>query len=498
MIHAASALAFDDLTVQPQGRVMTAPHRVRNMVEAETYLSQFHEDAIKPLPLPRVSHENPPHEGAMIDWPIVCEPPDLILVEVLETLPGRPITGERLIRQDGTISLDFYGTIYVRGLTPLQIKEKMALHLREFLTDETLGLVATPPPSEHATGRPTEAQPSESPPKMEGDQRGQNGTTSLKPVRAAARRARVAGPREIQRRKVRPVRQAVAGPQAQQRSSVRDAGTRVVPQPAQVPESVPELPPSSRQPMSAPLRIEGGQSVKITIEVQGNGSETKTGSVSAYIAPEEETESPDEELLVIPPRDSDRVFVDVTAYNHGVYTIVGDVNAPGRLPFTGNETVLDALNYAGGVSPTGDRHNIKLVRPARGDQPAYVYKIDLDAIELKGDPKANLQILPGDRLVVGRDKRVLSTLAFERDAVMFHEATASLQRQTEAADALAKLLGQKNLTAKQRERFIKGWNGLWWPESWRGAPKNADREKLRKTLLEAIEHLKDESGNAKP
>ncbi len=47
----------------------------------------------------------------------VVEPPDIIIVEVLEALPGRPITGERLVRPDGKISLGFYGDVYVAGLT---------------------------------------------------------------------------------------------------------------------------------------------------------------------------------------------------------------------------------------------------------------------------------------------------------------------------------------------------------------------------------------------
>src|SRR5262249_17400423 len=36
---------------------------------------------------------------------------DRLLVEVLEALPGRPISGERLVRPDGTISLGFYGNL---------------------------------------------------------------------------------------------------------------------------------------------------------------------------------------------------------------------------------------------------------------------------------------------------------------------------------------------------------------------------------------------------
>ncbi len=67
---------------------------------------------------------------------------------------------------------------------------------------------------------------------------------------------------------------------------------------------------------------------------------------------------------MIDPKDSDRVFVDVTAYNSKNYYILGDVLITGKLPITGNETVLDAINFAGGLMPTAAPQNIRLVRPA--------------------------------------------------------------------------------------------------------------------------------------
>ena len=63
----------------------------------------------------------------------VVEPPDLLVVEVLDALPGRPISGERLVRPDGKITLSFYGELYVAGLTLPEIKEKIVLHLRNYL-----------------------------------------------------------------------------------------------------------------------------------------------------------------------------------------------------------------------------------------------------------------------------------------------------------------------------------------------------------------------------
>ena len=93
-------------------------------------------------PEEKIANGNIPREFQKVQMPdYVLEPPDLVLVEVLEALPGRPISGERLVRPDGKISLGFYGDVYVAGLTMAEVKEKIILHLRKFLTDEVLGLV---------------------------------------------------------------------------------------------------------------------------------------------------------------------------------------------------------------------------------------------------------------------------------------------------------------------------------------------------------------------
>ena len=71
----------------------------------------------------------------------VIDPPDLVLVEVLEALPGRPISGERLVRPDGKISLGWYGDVYVAGKTVRQAKADIISHLQRFMHDEQLGLI---------------------------------------------------------------------------------------------------------------------------------------------------------------------------------------------------------------------------------------------------------------------------------------------------------------------------------------------------------------------
>ncbi len=231
-------------------------------------------------PEEKIAASNIPREFQKVSMPdYIVEPPDLLVVEVLEALPGRPISGERLVRPDGRISLGFYGEVYVTGLTTAEVKEKIVLHLRKYINDEILGLVERDPETDELKRDPN-------------------------------------NPKEI---------------------------------------------------------------------------------------------------LFKDPKDTDRVFVDVTAYNSKGYYILGDVLVPGKLPITGNETVLDALEYAGGLLPTAAPQNIQLIRPAPpGACCEQRLPVNLSAITNGGDPTTNYQLLPGDRIVVHRDPIVRFTVFLDR------------------------------------------------------------------------------------
>jgi RNA polymerase sigma factor (sigma-70 family) len=178
----------------------------------------------------------------------VVEPPDLLLVEVLEALEGRPISGERLVRPDGKITLGFYGEVYVAGLTLSEVKEKIVLHLRKYLSDEVLGLV------------------------------------------------------------------------------------------------------------------------------DADGNE-------------------------IAARDTSRVFIDVSAYNSKNYYVQGAFGAPGKLPSTGRDTVLDAVNYAGGLLPAADHSKVFLYRKDPAGGPLKKLRVDIDEVLFGADNSTNFELQPGDRLV---------------------------------------------------------------------------------------------------
>lgn len=314
-------------------------------------------DSIKPLPPEPVPDNPPPHEGNLIELSYRIAPPDLLLVEVLEGLPGRPITGEKLVRQDGTISLGWYGDVHVAGLTPSQAKVKIVLHLRRFITDVALGLIAFD--ERGALNRDGEIAPLDKfPPAPTVDELGQRADVpevEMPPLPG--------DPDLTVRRKDQGGKKLgeAAAPKAEHQDPFEPLKDRI--EDAAIPK----------------IEIRGLPSTKADVLF--------TAPVGRYV--------------YVEPAKTSRVFVEVAALNSKIYYVQGDVAKPGRLPYTGNETVFDALAFAGGLLHSGDPRNIHLNRPARGNQPRKTFLIDYTAIE-RGDKTANLQILPGDRLIIER------------------------------------------------------------------------------------------------
>jgi polysaccharide biosynthesis/export protein len=216
-------------------------------------------------PSPRVVKQKPKRTEETKSGPApVVGPSDLIDVEVLDALPGRPVSGERVVRPDGTISLGLYGDVHVAGLNLPEIKEKIVLRMRRYLSDVCLGLT-----EDEALGVP-------------------------------------------------------------------------------------------------------------------------------FI--DEVTKDP----RLLDPKDTDKVFVDVTGYNSGVYYVQGDVSMPARLAYTGNDTVLDVIHYVGGLLPSADRSKIRLIRSFPKGSAVTVLPIDYEEIAMGTDHSTNYKVLPNDRLVVPR------------------------------------------------------------------------------------------------
>lgn len=77
--------------------------------------------------------------------------------------------------------------------------------------------------------------------------------------------------------------------------------------------------------------------------------------------------------------------------------VIGEVKAPRPYPAMGNDTVLQMLNRAGGLTIFADRNRIRIVR--RKGEKARTYTVNYDAI-LNGDFKQDILLRPGDRIIV--------------------------------------------------------------------------------------------------
>jgi polysaccharide export outer membrane protein len=77
--------------------------------------------------------------------------------------------------------------------------------------------------------------------------------------------------------------------------------------------------------------------------------------------------------------------------------LVGQVLRPGALPLNGNESLLQVLTRAGGLSVFADRSNIRIVR--RDGVKITEYLADYDGI-IKGDLRQDILLRPGDRIIV--------------------------------------------------------------------------------------------------
>ncbi len=77
--------------------------------------------------------------------------------------------------------------------------------------------------------------------------------------------------------------------------------------------------------------------------------------------------------------------------------LIGEVAKPGAYPATGNDSLLQLLTRAGGLTIFASQHDIKIVR-REGDSVTQ-YIVDYDAI-VKGDLKQDIILRPGDRIIV--------------------------------------------------------------------------------------------------
>jgi len=77
--------------------------------------------------------------------------------------------------------------------------------------------------------------------------------------------------------------------------------------------------------------------------------------------------------------------------------LLGQVNKPGAYPLLGNDTLLQLVTRAGGLTIFAERRDLRVMRRAGNKVTEYI--ADYDAI-IAGDLKQDIILRPGDRIIV--------------------------------------------------------------------------------------------------
>src|SRR5262249_54717859 len=96
--------------------------------------------------------------------------------------------------------------------------------------------------------------------------------------------------------------------------------------------------------------------------------------------------------------------LDVAAYNSKFYYVITDGAGYGeqvvRFPYTGNETVLDAVSQIQGLPAVASKKKVWAARATPDHQHPYILPVDWRGIAQRGSAGTNYQLFPGDRVYV--------------------------------------------------------------------------------------------------
>jgi len=157
------------------------------------------------------------------------------------------------------------------------------------------------------------------------------------------------------------------------------------------------------------FRVIGDQEVK----VDGSIDLGEYGRMRVAGMTVEAIESAIEERIAQLSAASEAINVQLVETNAAKVYVLGEVGSPGGYVIDGNETVLDAIVMAGGVTSKASPCDMILVRPTRHCDNRVVLRVCYRQITQLGDVTTNYQLQPGDRIVVG-SRTLGEELAFWR------------------------------------------------------------------------------------
>ena len=135
---------------------------------------------------------------------------------------------------------------------------------------------------------------------------------------------------------------------------------------------------------------------RITLPLLG---EVEVGNLTKFEVEKKLTALAGEKIVLKP-----QVTVHILEYLSRRVSVVGAVGKPGPFELLGRQTVLSVLSEAGGLTRDAGEEIIVIRQPAAGESQAI--RIPIDDLFVKGDPKFNIVLEPGDVINVPIDKAV--------------------------------------------------------------------------------------------
>jgi polysaccharide biosynthesis/export protein len=93
--------------------------------------------------------------------------------------------------------------------------------------------------------------------------------------------------------------------------------------------------------------------------------------------------------------------------NYAIY-VMGEVVKPGKYPLKSKTTLLQAMTIASGLTPMAERNKIVVFRFAKDGGGRIKMKANYDDIVLRDGSTQDIELKPGDQIVVPSETMVLA------------------------------------------------------------------------------------------
>lgn len=106
-------------------------------------------------------------------------------------------------------------------------------------------------------------------------------------------------------------------------------------------------------------------------------------------------------------KENPTVAIEVREVNSYAIFVLGEVTRPGKYPLKSKTTLLQALTVAGGFTPIAARNKLAVFRFGTNDHGDDKIKASYDDIVLRDGIEQNIELKPGDTIVVPSETMVM-------------------------------------------------------------------------------------------